>query len=65
MRPRCGAKHFQAAYMKALANSGDAGTVLGDGGAHGGILGTVFKSAPTAPMNARQMLVLNHLLDGM
>ena len=25
--------------MKALANSGDAGTVLGDGGVHGGIPG--------------------------
>ena len=34
--PCCRAKHFQAAYMKGLANGGDAGTVLGDGGVRGG-----------------------------
>ena len=33
--PHCRAKHFQAAYVEALANSGDAGTVLGDSGVHG------------------------------
>ena len=37
--PCCRAKHVQAAYMKALANGGDAGTVLGYGGVQGKIVG--------------------------
>ena len=37
--PCCRAKHFQAAYVEALADGGDAGTVLGDGRVLGGILG--------------------------
>ena len=37
--PRCGAKYFQAAYVEALADGGNAGAVLGDGGVQGQILG--------------------------
>ena len=44
--PRRRAKHFQAAYVEALANGGDAGTALGDGGVHEGIQGAVSKLRP-------------------
>lgn len=37
--PCCRAKHVQAANAKALANGGDANTVLGDGRVPEGILG--------------------------
>ena len=47
--------------MKALANGGDAGTVLGDGGVHGGILGTVFKLQPAQ----RADCLPADMLDGM
>lgn len=35
IRPSRRAKHFQAADAKALANGGDAGPVLGEGGCMG------------------------------
>ena len=34
--------------MKALADGGDSGTVLGDGGVHGGILGDGIQTAACA-----------------
>ena len=46
--PCCRAKHFQAAYVKALADGGDSGTVLGDGGVHGWILGDGIQTAACA-----------------